>query len=407
MSRDLYILNRDPDLHLRDARHAYQLFTEHSFALSPKVKFLYHVNFALTPEAVGKSPNSSSYNREIGVLAKSADLPSYTANVETKNQYNRKKNIQTRIDYNEVAIRFHDDNTGLTRAMLEEYYKYYVVDGRRADPGDVSPRDTYNQQVKRYGLDNETTVPFFKYIKLFQLSRQEWFSYTLINPLITQWSHDSVDSSDGQGIMENSISVAYESVFYDQGSISPGGDPAGFAAQETRYDLVSSPLTVLSPDGIPGGNTSPPGPKLINLQFQNEAPVIDRYSNSFSLRGVGAQQFDQTPRLPSVIAQTEIPKTNTQTRPTVVAINSRTQQIGDADLIVVELNRNPKALAALVKKVLATGSYSADWNSRNFDKFISLSPAEQDTIRARILSKIAVNKKYQQFADQIIIASRS
>ena len=405
MSRLLYLKNRDPDLHLRDARHAHQLFTEHGFALAPKVKFLYHVNFALTPEAQSFSPNSSLYNREIAVLAKSADLPSYRSSVETRNQYNRRKHIQTRLDYSEVAIRFHDDNTGLTRAMLEEYYKYYFIDGRRTNIKEVGPRDKYSQTVNRYGLDNQTTVPFFDVIKLYQLSRQQWFSYTLVNPIITQWSHDSVDSSDGQGIMENSISVAYESVLYDSGEITDIGEPAGFAAQETRYDFTPSPLTTF--DGrLPGGNSLPPTPKLANVKFQNELPVVDRYSNRTSLRGSGAPNFREDRQLPGILPQTRLPKTNTQTVATLSTTLDRSVKSLDSDSISRELNRNPQLLTAFTKKILATGSFSADWDSRNFNQFDKLSVFEQTAIKNTALEKVATDRKSQQIASQLISASR-
>ena len=43
--KDPYLFNSSNDVHLRDARHAHQLYTEHNFALAPKTKFLYHVVF--------------------------------------------------------------------------------------------------------------------------------------------------------------------------------------------------------------------------------------------------------------------------------------------------------------------------------------------------------------------------
>jgi hypothetical protein len=409
MSRDLYILSRDSDLHLRDARHAYQLFTQHSFALSPKVKFLYHINFLLTEEARDSSPNSERFNLTMGVLAKSVDLPSYRASVDTKNQYNRKKHIQTRIDYNEIAMRFYDDNTGLTRALFEEYYKYYFMDGRKLNSSDINPRDKYSNSLKRYGLDTRSKTPFFDFIKIYQLSRQEWFSYTLVNPLITSWNHDSLDYSDGAGIMENNLSVAYEAVLYNRGKIRERGEPVGFTHEDTRYDQVPSPLTVNSPDGIPGGNTLPPAPKVIDLKFQNEAilPVVDRSMNRFSLRGSGGQDFVEVLNLPSAIPQTRVPKTNTQSSATLSTTLDRSIQNLDSDNIIRELNRNPSALTSLTKKILATGSYSAEWDSRNFDQFKNLPAAEQNSIKTNILSRIPTDKKFQQIASQIISATRS
>ena len=97
------------DVHLRDARHAHQLYTEHGFALAPKTKYLYHVVFDMSDE-VGHQyrSNTARFQKEIGVLVNQADLPQYRVSVENKQQYNRKKNIQTRLDYQDVNIRFHD-----------------------------------------------------------------------------------------------------------------------------------------------------------------------------------------------------------------------------------------------------------------------------------------------------------
>ena len=80
------------DVHLRDARHAHQLYTEHSFALAPKTKYLYHVVFDLYDE-VGNSFNNNTVNfkKEIGVLVNQADLPSIVYRLKINNNIIVKK----------------------------------------------------------------------------------------------------------------------------------------------------------------------------------------------------------------------------------------------------------------------------------------------------------------------------
>lgn len=204
----------------RDYRHAHQLYTQYNFAFSPKVKFLYHIGFTLTSEARNLSPNTVSFHDVISVLAKSVDLPGFKVSIDTKQQYNRKKNFQTRIDYDQIRMVFHDDNVGITRSMLEEYYNYYYRDGISSSVN-YGARDKYSSNVPRYGLDNDTNVPFFENIKIFQLSKQKWFGYTLINPLLTAWQHDTLEYGDGAGIMENTITIAYEGILYTHGDITP------------------------------------------------------------------------------------------------------------------------------------------------------------------------------------------
>jgi len=91
---------------------------------------------------------------------------------------------------------------------------------------------------------NNPGVPFFKSIKISTLTRGEYTTYTLVNPILMSWSHDNVDNSDGQGTMSNSIQVAYEAVFYNQNSITTGpqGEPIGFG--QDHYDTTPSPISL-------------------------------------------------------------------------------------------------------------------------------------------------------------------
>jgi hypothetical protein len=257
---------RDDEITLRDFRHADRLFIEDGFKHAPKQKFLYHITFFITDTGRRIIPELANYTNEVGILVKSADLPSYQAQVEVKNKYNRKKNIQTAVSYNEVSIDFHDDNYGVTTALLEAYFKYYFADsknsissgayGTRGIPQSEIPDELLDQAQGdtlykgeefnrfKFGMDNDTpNKPFFDRIEISQLSRRTYTKYTLVNPLITDWSHDTVDYSDTQGIMQNSISVAYETVLYERGSVEggPDGDPVGFGTAQ-NYDQTPSPL---------------------------------------------------------------------------------------------------------------------------------------------------------------------
>jgi hypothetical protein len=254
----------NPKGNLADWQHASRLFVNQTQKFAPKTKFLYHVSFFLTRQAQQTIPELQFYTNEIGMLVNSADLPSYTANVETKNKYNRKKNTQTNIEYQPVSIDFFDDNYGATTAMLEAYYRYYFADGNQSiengaygkkfsnsdDSWDTTYKGTIENSFK-FGLDNKNhKVPFFDRIEISQLHRKNYTTYTLINPIITSWNHDSVDNSDNSSPMRNTIQVAYEAVLYDRGPVRAGaeGEPTGFG--QVHYDTTPSPLT------LAGGGTS-------------------------------------------------------------------------------------------------------------------------------------------------------
>ena len=70
--------------------------------------------------------------------------------------------------------------------------------------------------------------------------------------MITDWSHDQYDYSQDGGIMENTMTIAYETVKYYSGGIGgvrPDTNVQGFA-DPNLYDTVKSPLS------RPGGTRS-------------------------------------------------------------------------------------------------------------------------------------------------------
>jgi hypothetical protein len=108
--------------------------------------------------------------------------------------------------------------------------------------------------VTQYGMDNvqQRKNPFLKSIQIFTLHKQRFTSFTLVNPVIGSWSHDNLDQADGQGIMQNTMQIFYETVLYGAGVVNKNDIP-GFAT--IHYDLEPSPLSVLG-----GGTTSIFGP---------------------------------------------------------------------------------------------------------------------------------------------------
>ena len=237
-----------PKGNLADFQHAARLYVDDTFRLAPKTKFLYYVVFNLNPDAVAGTAFQDQNRLEINYLVKKADLPKYTLNNEELNQYNRKTRSYTRITYEPVNLTFHDDNAGVTNSLWALYYGYYFRDRlNSADPyTDINPAAYQNNaftskesQPFRYGLDNNVGDPFFRSIQLITMSRQRFYSYLLCNPKIISWNHDTVDQSDGNGVLENQLSVGYDSVIYNAGTVEVG-NPAGFA--ELHYDPIPSPL---------------------------------------------------------------------------------------------------------------------------------------------------------------------
>lgn len=253
-----------PKGNLGDYNHASRVFRANNMRLAPKHKFLYHVVLNINPSVRVNTLIDNFTQEDVHILAKSADLPKYRPQVEVLNQYNRKKLLQTRIDYQPVRIEFHDDNAGLTTLLWEAYFRYYYADGdhtRRSTSAapDTTPDERYRRSAfgsnnayfdnftHRYGLDKPgKTEQFFDSIQIFQLhplnKKSHYTCFTLINPVIEDFSHDDV-RSDGNEFSTNSMTVAYETVHYDRGEVLETIAPTSFGI-ERHYDTTPSPLSL-------------------------------------------------------------------------------------------------------------------------------------------------------------------
>jgi hypothetical protein len=308
---------------LGDYRHATRLYIDNNMRLAPKFKFLYHVVFNINPLIRTLFPLVNQIPRnEINLLCKSADMPKYNMQTTTINQYNRKKVVQTGIQYQPISIEFHDDNAGLTTLLWECYYRYYIADGnytaRQVDGSPAISVREYNRasnginsayanqgfNLNKFGLDRPNKpVDFFTSIQIFQLhprnAQPTYTSFTIINPKIDQFQHDRLDQSVSEFTL-NSMSLSYETVLYNRGVVRRGNAPTGFG--ETHYDQIPSPLkidqafrnpdarTTLGREGtISGINNS-----NADLQEGNRSTVLERTINLYQSIDVNLP-FAKTP----------------------------------------------------------------------------------------------------------------
>ncbi len=278
---------------LGDFQHAARLYNSQAMRLAPKGKWMYHVVFNINPRAISSAKfDIQKHGTAINMLVKSIDLPKFRMTVEKPIQYNKKRQIHTKLEYDPVSVVFHDDNFGLSTALWSMYYGYYFADSKHGSslgsstagqllsgvgnliagfiPGTngllgavkgffggtdagvpaAYQRNSYKNEALnkfRYGLDNGAAAPFFSSIQIFQLARHQYQSYTLINPVITSWNHDSLSQSSTE-TSGNTMSIGYEAVIYGTGAVSRG-NPKGFATE--FYDHQPSPLGLLG-----GGVTS-------------------------------------------------------------------------------------------------------------------------------------------------------
>lgn len=261
---------------LKDYDHASKTFRTNQYELSPRLKFLYHVYFTINSSQIPALQSAFDGEQQVvGLMVKTIQLPTYTLDVETFNQYNRKRLVQKKIEYNPVQVVFNDDQGDLIRNLWYNYYSYYYKDPSQKYDNtpttngtignlqtlpngfDYNSRDIYNnsRSVNDWGYIGEGYTdgtpytatgkpPFFRDIKIYGLSQKKFASYVLINPMITEWQHDTYDYSQGNGMMTNSMTIKYETVKYysgDVGGATPSNSVKGFA-DPAHYDTRKSAL---------------------------------------------------------------------------------------------------------------------------------------------------------------------
>lgn len=236
----------DGDADMKDYQHADRLYVRNNYARAPKLNFLYFVQFNINPAAIRDTTWLERGGKDVGLLVKRVDLPRFTMSTETLNQYNRKNVVQTKINYTPVSLDFHDDNSDITMNLWKNYYQYYFMDsvyGSSAN-GQVKVQEysdtKYLDKAYAYGMDNIQSIPFFDSIDIYSMHKHKYTQYTLVNPIVTEWAHDTLNQEDATRPMSNKMTVAYESVIYNQGRIRKN-DASGYFA-ETYYDKQHSPL---------------------------------------------------------------------------------------------------------------------------------------------------------------------
>lgn len=271
-----------PKGNLANWQHATRLFVDKHFAgnydLAPRFKFLFYVYFDIDHSVHRNTALANLHTIESGMLAKSVTLPNFSFDIEVANQYNRKKTIYKKINYQQISIAFHDDNLGIINSLWSAYYDYYIKDPRMSkqafeDNHFLGGETAGNVLNGSFGLDNEYTSPFFNSIKIYTLSRNKFIEYILINPKIVSWDHGDVMYETGSETVQATMTLAYEAVHYNTGTVSIG-EPSRFAS--LYYDTVPSSIS-----------------ELKNSEFGNNSNIVDMLTGiGESLIGNAQQQLN-------------------------------------------------------------------------------------------------------------------
>jgi len=230
--------------YIKDFKHAQRMFLDNNYALAPKHGSLFHVNIELNSNF---NYQSGEQNIELGMLVKNVTLPGFNYATEQLHAYNRKVNLQTRIDYNPITIEFHDDTSDTVKLFHQIYMQHYYRDNDHENPVYDPAYSTYGSRTTDqwgYSQTSEAQGEFIKRIHVYSMSQKLFTHYVIENPMIQNFSHGKHDYA-GENFMSSTMTVMPEQIRYmsDTKGIVTSDQVRGFGV--IHYDTTPSPLQSL------------------------------------------------------------------------------------------------------------------------------------------------------------------
>lgn len=226
----------------RDYRHAAKAYVD-NIKKSPYTGFSFHVNIAFADLGL-------TGNKDISIMVKSTDLPEIRFETETLNQYNRKRIVKKKVEYQPIKLTFHDDVANTVRNMWVRYNAHYNADSQHTiNEWNQSIDDTYQSlydfrvSSDLYGLNVGNSSPFIRNIEIISMGVKEYSKMTLINPVIVSAAFDNHDYSESSKVMSLDLTIEYEGIVYDNNNSISESPINNFGIDnDANYDQNPSPL---------------------------------------------------------------------------------------------------------------------------------------------------------------------
>lgn len=240
---------------LRSKPYAATFFDARSYGQKmsklPRYKFMYYANFVLSAEAIdfleGQLSDLGTWEKGISFKIRAIDKPSVDLSTTTLNQYNRKRNVYSKIDYHPFTIKIYDTIDDIPLLLWKKYFTYYFGDSRQKSDleyNEIVPTGTLIAPEK-WGLNpDKDSYNFFDKIELYAIFGKRYTQINYIKPKITKidWQQYDSDSSD---MSEMSMTLMYEALEYLDSDIITATDAKkfGFDIEKPVGDTYDSSLT--------------------------------------------------------------------------------------------------------------------------------------------------------------------
>lgn len=323
--------------YMRDFRNAYK-FRPH---VNPvRQKFQGYVNFIFNRELLpglfaNGDAGQTEFRTTISSLVRSAELPSVSFQTKTFNSYNRKRIVNTGVEYQPVSMTVYDTVGNEWLAVLMKYFAYHYMDPRNTQqsPNDrdisgwisgAGGIDYVNSAFgktgesgfdsNRAGYNPNATPHFFERIDYVLYHGNKGIQYSIINPVLTSFKAAELDYTSSEfrdfqmsfeyekftvhnvlnfGLSEEDLD-RFENVSSIQGPAFDGDPSVADISLATR-ELPVLGVTTNSPAERP--RTGQPSSSIPENQGAGTVNIVDTEINNAGeivIIGPGAQQDPQT-----------------------------------------------------------------------------------------------------------------
>tara|TARA_R110000850_G_scaffold27083_2_gene76858 strand:- start:2355 stop:2969 length:615 start_codon:yes stop_codon:yes gene_type:complete len=161
--------------------------------LVPRQKF----NFTLVVDIFDQA--SKTFTR-----VSNASAASYSVDTQLMNQYNKKRVVQTRLNYEPITVAFYDTFDSEWSDLMRDYLAHYFnggngIENRTNLEGSSTVDPNFETDL---GFTPNADRYFFPSIRIIQNGYRDQYRETkLINPTITNMQGDALDYSDSNPVM--------------------------------------------------------------------------------------------------------------------------------------------------------------------------------------------------------------
>ena len=213
------------------------------------------------------------YRDRLHFLCHTVEGPKFQIQQDVINQYNRKRVINRKIDYDPLSLRMYDTVDGLGLKFTKMLYEFefqnarlYTPSGHHAETPGGANRDNFQESVltnedqfkknHNFGMRAQPNHAhrLIKSIDLYQLSGTFWSRAKMIHPRLSRMDMDQFDYSSS-AVTNISIAFQYENLLFDEVTARdeslPSNVSGAFKESSGKYEDWVRPNDQLAKDKIP------------------------------------------------------------------------------------------------------------------------------------------------------------